>query len=135
MNTINKKLKYFSFFLIFSALIAARNSFGAVMDMGIETAPHNTGPILLNGMLHAWVSLIAAIAIFALALKYMVGGKLSRPIMLMGFGALTDSIIGLFFTSSSHLNYMWLGSLVFSVSVVLGIIWMANIFGVFQKQK
>ena len=100
----------------------------------METAPHDTGPILLNSMLHAWVSLAAAIAIFALALKYMVGGKLSRPIMLMGFGALTDAIIGLFFTSSSHLNYMWLGSLVFSVSVILGIIWMANIFGVFQKQ-
>lgn len=131
---MNKNLKYFSFFLIFSTLIAARNSFGVVMDMGMETAPHNTGPILLNSMLHAWVSLAAAIAIFALALKYMVGGKLSRPIMLMGFGALTDAIIGLFFTSSSHLNYMWLGSLVFSVSVILGIIWMANIFGVFQKQ-
>lgn len=131
---MNKNLKYFSFFLI-STLIYTKTSFARIMDMGITIPSHDTGPMLLNGMLHAWVSLAAAIAIFALGLKYMVGGKLSRPIMLMGFGALADAIVGLFFTSSSHLDYMWLGSLAFSLSVVFGIIWMASIFGVFQKQK
>lgn len=104
-------------------------------QMKNTTMSAHEGPMFYNIMLHAWVSLLAAIAIFILGLKYMVGGKLSRPIMLMGFGALTDALIGIFFSSYSHLDYMWFGSLAFSLSVVLGIIWMANIFGVFQKQS
>lgn len=127
---------------IFPTLLLAQNPNMMDIDLPVknmmdENLPVNghTGPVLFNNMLHAWVSLAAAIVIFILALKYMVGGKLARPIMLIGFGALSDAIIGLFFTSSSHLDYMWLGSLAFGFSVVLGIIWMANIFGVLQKQK
>lgn len=99
------------------------------------TMGHNMGPMIAGRMLHAWVSLAAAIIIFFLALKYMTGGKLSRPIMLIGFGALGDSLIGLTMTPTQHMQWMWLAATIFSVSVVIGILWMGSIFGVFQSAK
>lgn len=96
---------------------------------------NNMGIVIAGRMLHAWVSLGAAVIIFFLALKFMTGGKLARPIMLIGFGALADAIIGLGMTPGEHMQLMWLGSLIFSASVVVGIIWMGKIFGMFQSNK
>lgn len=144
---IKFKIKVFSLFILLTLIIIPQLSFAHHLDgqnadimdgmteNQINITKSHEGPVFYNVMLHAWVSLLAAVAIFMLGLKYMVGGRLSRPIMLMGFGALTDAIIGIFFSSYSHLDYMWIGSLVFSLSVILGIIWMAQIFGVFQKQQ
>lgn len=93
------------------------------------------GPLLAGRMLYAWVSFVAAILIFILAVEYMAGGELSKPILLMGFGALVDAQIGLLLPPAVHVQFMWLGSLVFSMTVVLGIIWMAQIFGVFKSTR
>lgn len=97
------------------------------------TMGHNMGIVIAGKMLHAWVSLGAAVIIFFLALKFMTGGKLARPIMLIGFGALADAIIGLGVTPGEHMQLMWLGSLLFSTSVIVGIIWIGKIFGMFQS--
>lgn len=99
------------------------------------TVGHNMGPVFAGKMLHAWVSLGAAIIIFFLALKYMTGGALARPIMLIGFGALGDAIVGLGMAPGDHMKTMWLGALIFSSAVVVGIIWMGKIFGMFQSSK
>lgn len=98
------------------------------------TMGHNMGPMIAGRMLHAWVSLGAAIVIFFLALKYMTGGKLSRPIMLIGFGAMSDSLIGLTMSPTQHMQWMWLAATIFSVSVIIGILWMGQIFGIFQSK-
>lgn len=101
------------------------------MDDG-SVMVHSLGPTIVGKMLHAWVSLFAAIIIFVLALKFMTGGQLSRPIMLMGFGALGDAVIGLTSTPANHLQNMWIGSLIFSLAVVIAILWIGKIFGAFK---
>ena len=93
------------------------------------------GPTIAGKMLHAWISLAGAVLIFALALKFMVGGALARPIMLIGFGVLADAIVGLFLTDAEHMDLMWVGSLLSSLSIVFAILWIAQIFGVFQFKK
>lgn len=94
-----------------------------VMDEG-----EMMGPTIAGKMLHAWVSLAAAIIIFILAFKFMLGHQMSRPITLIGFGALADALIGLMLTPENHMQNMWLGGLIFSSSVVLGILWIGKIF-------
>ena len=125
--------------LFFGALVlcplVALNAQSMDMNAGEETMHEmEMGPMIADRMLHAWISALAAIIIFSLALKYMTGGALARPIMLMGLGALMDAMIGLFPSHEGHMETMWIGSLIFSTSVVVGIIWMANIFGVFVKK-
>ena len=93
------------------------------------------GPTILNRMLHAWVSLVAAIVIFVLALKFLRGGKLAQPVFLIGLGALADALLGLTASPGAHMQTMWLGSLLFSTAVVIAIVWMAKIFGVFGIRK
>jgi len=135
-----------------SSLILALSLFLALpvfaQDMGMEkgvteesmamdsgSIARMMGPVFAGRMLHAWVSLGAAIVIFILALKYLVGGAISRPIMLIGFGALGDALLGLVPSPQVHMQFMWLGSLIFSLSVILGILWMAKIFGVFAAKQ
>lgn len=95
----------------------------------------NMGPVIVGKMLHAWISLAAAIVIFILTLKFMAGGKLAAPILLIGLGALIDAMIGFFPPHQGHMETMWIGTLAFSGAVVVGTIWMAQIFGAFQTKK
>ena len=109
---------------------------GTVMaGNGSMTMENTMGPVVADRMLHAWVSLAAAIVIFIIALKYMAGGQLAKPVMLMGVGALGDSLSGLIPPPEIHMQWMWLGSLIFSTSVVLAILWMGKIFGVFARKQ
>ena len=55
--------------------------------------------------------------------------------MLIGFGVLADAIVGLFLTDAEHMDLMWVGSLLSSLSIVFAILWIAQIFGVFQFKK
>ncbi|MBI2577578.1 MAG: hypothetical protein HYV77_01905 [Candidatus Wildermuthbacteria bacterium] len=132
------------FFIVFALLAASAFIFTDALAqqnmMSVQTAQdshlmENIGPTLWGKMLHAWIALAGAVLIFSLALKFMVGGALARPIMLIGFGVLADAIVGLFLTDAEHMNLMWLGSLLSSGAIVLAIIWIAQIFGVFQFKK
>jgi hypothetical protein len=105
-----------------------------VMEDGTMMMGHSMGPTIGGRMLHAWVSLMAAIVIFFIALRYMAGGKLAQPIMLIGIGALVDGLMGLISSPADHMMTMWIGALVFSSSVVLAIIWIGKIFGVFSMK-
>jgi hypothetical protein len=93
-------------------------------------------------MLPAWVSLGGAIVMLVLGIKYMSGGSLAKPFVLIGWGALIDALaqiigslilIGLLPGSSSYKQIVLIGGLFFRFSVVFGITWIAHIFGVLKK--
>ena len=132
------------FIVVFALLVASSSVFTVVLAQQgmMQGQPaqdshimRDIGPTIAGKMLHAWISLAGAVLIFALALKFMVGGALARPIMLIGFGVLADAIIGLFLTDAEHMDLMWVGSLLSSLSIVFAILWVAQIFGVFQFKK
>lgn len=108
-----------------------------------EEAIDNTLISFIWVMLPAWVYLGGATTMLVLALKHMSGGTLAKPFTLMGIGVLVDALaqivnslllIGLFPT------YPLLSQLVFAIStaarfsVVLGMIWIANVFGILKSQ-
>lgn len=126
--SINKiAIMLFSVFLLAIPVFAEANIFsGAIMSSSI-------GPVFAGRMLHAWTSLVAAVIIFFLALKYMKGGKLAQPIMLIGIGALSDAVIGLIISPINNMEFLWMGNLIFSVTVVLGVVWMGYLFGGFTR--
>lgn len=136
-------LKKIAFITSFSILLASILSFATVFaaemaDMGGEVGEHSAnftsmGPMIAGRMLHGWSSLVAALVLFFLGFKTMKGGRMAKPIILIGIGALIDASIGLFPPGEEHIKYMWLGSLVFSSSVVLAVIWLNYILGVFKK--
>jgi hypothetical protein len=93
-------------------------------------------------MLPAWVSLGGAIVMLVLGTKYMSGGSLAKPFVLIGWGALIDALaqivgslvlIGLLPEVTSYEQIVLIGGLFFRLSVVFGITWIAHIFGVLKK--
>lgn len=126
--SINKiAIILFSVFLLVIPIFAEASILGGIIEFG------DAGPVFAGRMLHAWTSLLAGIIIFFLALKYITGGKLALPMMLIGFGALSDAVFGLIISPANNMEFVWLGNLIFSVSVVLGIIWMGYLFGSFTR--
>jgi hypothetical protein len=94
-------------------------------------------------MLPAWVSLGGAIVLIILASKYMAGGSLAKPFMLIGWGAFIDALaqifdslilIGIFSSTSLSVQMIFIGGLFFRLSVVFGVIWIASIFGVLKSR-
>ena len=95
---------------------------------------HDMGPVFAGKMVHAWIALIAGILIVIVA-SFMRGGQLMWPILLIGIGALTDAALGLIPSPEEHLQIMWIAVLIFNLSVLLAVVWIAKIFGIFQKQQ
>jgi hypothetical protein len=126
--SINKiAVVLFSVFLLVIPVFVEASILGGTIEIS------NAGPMFAGRMLHAWTSLIAAIIIFFLALKYMTGGKLAYPIMLIGLGALSDAVFGLMTSPANNIEFAWLGNLIFSVAVVFAVIWMGYLFGGFTR--
>jgi hypothetical protein len=112
--------------------VAGAETMGTVMEDG-TIMEHSMGPLIAERMLHAWVSLVAAMVIIFLAMM-MGGGALRWPIMLIGLGAMADAGLGLVARPGEHMQVMWIGSFIFSSAVVIAIIWIGKIFGVFNKK-
>ena len=95
-------------------------------------------------MFPAWISLAGAIILLVLASKHMRGGKLASPFILIGLGILIDALIQIITSFSSadiitvpvyYPEIVFTVSLLFRLSVVLGAIWIAGIFGVLRSSK
>jgi len=95
-------------------------------------------------MLPAWISLAGAAVMLTLALKYMTGGSLAKPFILIGWGVLIDGLIRILDSlvfirllpeSYLYTQVIFTGSLVFRLFVVFGVIWIASIFGILKTDK
>jgi len=95
-------------------------------------------------MFPAWISLAGAIVLLVLASKHMKGGRLARPFILIGLGTLVDaltqiitsfSLADIITAPSYYPQIIFVASLLFRLSVVLGAIWIAGIFGVLHPRK
>jgi len=86
------------------------------------------GPVLFGRVLHAWVLLIASVIIFTLVLKYMKGGYLARPLLLIGFGILVSALLGISVPPSVYISWTWVGDIVISVCVIVAIFWIERLF-------
>ncbi|PJE50521.1 MAG: hypothetical protein COV29_03885 [Candidatus Yanofskybacteria bacterium CG10_big_fil_rev_8_21_14_0_10_36_16] len=94
-------------------------------------------------MIPGWISLAGGIIVLVLAFKYMKGGSLAKPFALIGIGALIDSF-GQILDSLATTNLIaspdyltqivWFASLIFRFSVVMGVVWIANVFGVLRSR-
>lgn len=93
-------------------------------------------------MFPSWVYLGGAVIMLLLGIKYMNGGALARPFTLMGFALLLDALVQMV-SSLIFLNLIppieMFGQVVFGVgllfrlSVVFGMVWIGNIFGVLRS--
>ncbi|MDP3954062.1 MAG: hypothetical protein Q8Q06_01415 [bacterium] len=91
----------------------------------------------------AWISLAGAMTVLVLAHKYMHGGQLAKPFQLIGIGVFIDAMTQIFssFVSAGAITAppfysetMIVVGLVFRLSVVIGVIWIAGIFGVLRQK-
>lgn len=94
-------------------------------------------------MFPAWISLAGAVIVMVLASKYMAGGALAKPFKLIGFGILVDALAqiisplissGLVMAPPFYGHIVLTAGLVFRLSVVAGVIWIAGIFGVLRQK-
>jgi len=118
-------------FLLFSISLqvfagSSNLSEGLMFSGIVEMSP--IGPVIFDRVLNAWASLVAAIIIFLLALTYMKGGYLARPILVIGVGALTDAIVGLALPPVLYAEWAWVGSLVLSFCIIIAVFWMERLF-------
>jgi hypothetical protein len=141
MNYINKNilknifaLILVSFVLLFVILSASILFLPFEVHANIHFSDVSTSgytleePVIFGKALQTWVSLIAAIIIFILAFKYMKGGKLGKPVLVIGAGALADALLGLFLPIEAYAQLRWASGLIFSVSVIFAVFWMEKIF-------
>lgn len=121
-------------FLFMSVSALAAEDGSAIFTFKLDLA-------LATRMAYVWTAVAAAVIIFALVGKYMGGGTLGRPIALMGVGAIINAAIGFIpilvsmtsntvLSPSTELQFVFLGSLIFNISVLAGVFWIAKVFGV-----
>lgn len=100
--------------------------------------------VFIWNMLPAWLYLGGAVTMLVLSLKFMSGGALARPFTLMGIGVLVDAVIqisaslsgiGLLGATPATVTQILLAlSIASRLSVVFGMFWIANIFGIIKSQ-
>ncbi len=71
-------------------------------------------------MLSGWINLALALICFGLA--YRIRAVLSGPIFLIGIGALINTLVCVVG------SYVWLGTAMSALSVVIAILWIMRIF-------
>ena len=113
----------------------------AETQVGI-TASGTVNSVLVN-MFPSWISLAGAIIILILAIKHMSGGALSKPFILIGIGVLADALMQIYSSTviagvmpitQLFINTAWVTGLFFRLSVVIGLIWIAGVFGILRQK-
>ena len=117
----------------FMPLVASAKGVSADSIFGDIIYMNALGPVIFERMLHSWVALVAAIIVFILALKYMKGGYLARPILLIGFGSLADGLLGIALPPALYASWMWIGSLILTVCIIIAVFWMEKLFRAMQS--
>jgi len=138
--------KYFFAFISIFILVLIPSVAGAeefVEEQGFIPAIFSGNGELFGRVAYAWTSFIAAIIIFVLVFKFMAGGQLARPITIIGFGSLANALIGFipivsevylerFISPTVEVQLLWFGSLVFHISVIIGVFGIAKVFGLLR---
>lgn len=87
-----------------------------------DLATINTGPLLGDLMIFAWVDVLTVILTIAL-LRRLGGGKISYPIALIGL----MGVIGFLTMALSGPSILWLTSILKSVTMFAVALWFAEI--------
>ena len=139
-NIKERTLETVGIILFFIVLIALPSlaKFSVAEDVESQAAVSN----FVWVMFPSWIYLGGAIIMLALGTKYMAGGSLSKPFTLMGFALLIDalvqivsslSFIGLIPQINVFEQIVFGVGLLFRLSVVFGMVWIGNIFGVLRS--